>query len=317
MFGFRDVEVLRAIVEAGGFRAAAARAGSSQSAMSNRVAALERRLGTRLFDRVGRGVRLTPSGRHLLEEADRLIAARDRVVRELSGDLGLHGTVRLGVAETIVHTLLTPLLGTLHEAHPAVRFELVVDTSAELARQLDDDALDVTILLDDSVPGHAARLSLSPIPVDWYESAAAPPRGAAVTLEELAGASIVTYSRTTTPYRRLERLLAGFERTPLLHGSASLSTVRHLIGQNFGIGLLPCAMVPPGTASHDVRRLRVCEAARAEPLHFVVAWHAGGVRDGGRRIGEIVARAAVDIDTGRDRTDTETRSVDVGTDLLA
>ena len=309
MFGFRDVEVLRAIAEAGGFRAAAARTGASQSAMSTRVAALERRLGTRLFDRVGRGVRLTPSGRHLLDEAERLVEARDRVARELAGDSALHGTVRLGVAETIVHTLLTPLLGRLHDAHPTARFELAVDTSAELARQLDDGALDVAILLDDAVPSHAAREALSPIPVGWYASAGAPRDPAPASLARLARESIVTYPRTTTPYRRLERLFQRAGAAPLLHGSASLSTVRHLIAGGFGIGILPCAMVrspdTDGLAWPDgVRPLAVCDEARPESLRFVAAWYPGG----GEGTGEIVAHAALEVDGTGDRSDAETRS---------
>ena len=314
MFGFRDIEVLRAIVEAGGFRAAAARTGASQSAMSTRVAALERRLGVRLFDRGGRGVRLTPSGRHLLDEADRLAEARDRVVRELAGDVGLHGTVQLGVAETIVHTMLTPLLGRLRGAHPAVRFELAVDTSAELARQLDDGVLDVAILLEDAVPGHASRRPLAPIPVGWYASAAAVRDPAPASLEALARESIVTYPRTTTPYRQLERLFDAMETPPLLHGSASLSTVRHLVAQGFGIGILPCAMVRDAPPWPDgVRPLVTCEAARPAPLAFVVAWLAGG----GEGTGKTVADAASRIDGARDRSDAEIRSLPARTDLLA
>ena len=310
MFGFRDIEILRAIVRAEGFRAAAARTGVSQSAISNRVAALERRLGVKLFDRVGRGVRLTAAGRHLLDESARLIEVRDRVARELAGTEGLAGTVRIGVAETIVHTRLPALLGALGEAHPAVRFELTVDTSAELARRLGEDAVDVAVLLEDAVPGDAAREALRPIEVGWYASAARPAPDAPLSLERLAGESIVTFPSTTTPYRRLARLFADLDRPPLLHGSASLSTVRHLVAQGFGIGILPRAMVEPhgrargegvagDGARSDVRPLAVCDAAVPEPLRFTVAW-----RDvPGAPTGAAVARAALAADRAADRSD--------------
>lgn len=290
MFGFRDVEILQAIAQAGGFRAAAARSGMSQSAMSTRVAALERRLGVRLFDRLGRGVRLSTAGRRLLEESARLIAARDRVVRELAGAEGLRGTVRIGVAETIVHTLLTPLLAALRAEHPAVRFELTVDTSAALARALREDVVDVAILLEDAVPGGVDREPLRPIAVDWYAGAARPPDPEPLSLATLSRESIVTYSKGTTPYERIERLFAAVDEPPLLHGSASLSTVQHLIASGFGIGLLPRRMVAsgPSTAAGNVRPLAVCEAARPEPLRFVVAW----IGTEGDATGDTVARAA-------------------------
>ena len=322
MFGFRDIETLRAVVRAEGFRAAAARTGTSQSAISNRVAALERRLGVKLFDRTGRGVRLTAAGRHLLDESARLIEGRDRLARELAGTEGLRGTVRIGVAETIVHTLLPALLGALGEAHPAVRFELTVDTSAELARRLGEDAVDVAVLLEDAVPGDAVREPLAPIEVGWYARAARPAPPAPLSLEDLARESIVTFPSTTTPYRRLERLFAGMDRPPPLHGSASLSTVRHLVAQGFGIGILPRAMVEPADATEgprDVRPLAVCEAAVPPPLRFTVAW-----RDvPGLSTGAVVARAALVADRtaedepSGDRIDSETRSLDGTGDLLA
>jgi len=299
MFGFKDIEILRAIVHAGGFRAAAARHGMSQSAISNRVAALERRLGVRLFDRLGRGVRLSTAGRRLLEESTRLIAARDRVVRELSGEDGLRGSVRIGVAETIVHTLLTPLLASLHAAHPHVRFELTVDTSIELSRGLATESIDVAVLLADAVPAGTTRsVPLTPVTLDWY---AAPgfardtrPRQP-LSLAQLAGTSIVTFSKGTVPYQRIERLFTGVIPAPLIHGSASLLAVRHLIGTGFGIGVLPVRMVDapaPGPPVADVQPLAVCAAARPEALRFVVAW----VPVDGDETGPIIAATAVACD---------------------
>ena len=309
MFGFRDIEILQAIAQAGGFRAAAARSGMSQSAMSTRVAALERRLGVRLFERLGRGVRLSTAGRRLLEESARLIAARDRVVRELAGGEGLRGTVRIGVAETIVHTLLAALLARLREAHPAVRFELTVDTSAALARGLREDGIDVAILLEDAVPGGAEREALAPVAVEWYAGSGRSPEREPFSLEALSRESIVTYSKGTTPYERIERLFAGAGAPPLLHGSASLSTVRHLIASGFGIGILPRRMVESLPDEGDVRLLPVCAAARPEPLRFVVAWLASE----GDPTGPIVARAAL----AADQSDAEQRSLPVADDLLA
>jgi len=292
MFGFRDIEILKAVVEAGGFRAAAARSGMSQSAMSTRVAALERRLGVVLFDRIGRGVRLSTAGRRLLEESSRLIATRDRIVNELAGSEGLCGTVRMGVAETIVHTLLPALLGTLRREHPAVRFELAVDTSTQLARALTDNEIDVAILLDDAVPTSAQREALPAVTVDWY-GAKGKHDNTPLTLAALAQFSIVTYSKGTTPFHQIERLFTTLDTPPLLHGSASLSTVRDLIAADFGIGILPRRMAESNMSRrNDIQRLKVCEAAVPAALDFAVAWRSGTHDD----TGAIVAAAALAAD---------------------
>ena len=131
--------------------------------------------------------------------------------------------------------------------------------------------------------------------VGWYASASRPPPDGPLSLGRLAEESIVTFPSTTTPYRCLERLFADRDRPPLLHGSASLSIVRHLVAQGFGIGILPRAMVAPEGGGQDVpsgradvRRLAVCGEAVPAPLRFVVAW-----RDvPGAVAGPAVGRAA-------------------------
>ncbi|MGR3543516.1 MAG: helix-turn-helix domain-containing protein, partial [Paracoccus sp. (in: a-proteobacteria)] len=65
MFGFRDLAIIRAIARHGGFRAASDSLGLAQSAISRRVRHLEDRMGMTIFQRDGRGVRLTAAGRRL------------------------------------------------------------------------------------------------------------------------------------------------------------------------------------------------------------------------------------------------------------
>jgi molybdenum-dependent DNA-binding transcriptional regulator ModE len=63
--GFGDIELFRAVVEAGGISAGAEALGSSPTAVSRRVKALEARLGVRLADRSARRFRLTDEGRSI------------------------------------------------------------------------------------------------------------------------------------------------------------------------------------------------------------------------------------------------------------
>ena len=132
MFGFRDIDIMRSVVRAGGFRAAAGELGLAQSAISRRIRDLEQRMGLSLFAREGRGVRLTPAGRRFLEQAEALLTQRDRIASDMSG-AGPAGTVRLGVAETMTHTMLPGMLTRLHESFPQLRFELSVALSRDMA----------------------------------------------------------------------------------------------------------------------------------------------------------------------------------------
>ncbi|WP_163264786.1 LysR family transcriptional regulator [Chelativorans alearense] len=295
MFGFRDVEIVHAVVRAGGFRAAAQRLGLAQSAISARIAALEKRLGVRLFDRVGRQVRLSPAGRRFLEEADRLVHSRDRIVQEITQTSGLNGTVRIGVAETIVHTILTAMLKRLRREHAHVRFELSVDTSEQLANKLVEDEIDVAILLRDLQPRDVVAAPLRPIALGWYASDRLPRPAAPLTLAELAAHPIVTFPKGTPPYKQVERLFTGsVGDAPILHGSASLSTVLHLVADQFGIGVLPCRMATShqlGAADH-IQQLEVEPCAAPEDLNFVVAYFPERNREAGR----IISEAALEAD---------------------
>src|SRR5262245_22491844 len=88
----RTLKYFTAVAESLSFSVAASKLGLSQSAMSRQVQLLEQELGVRLFDRVGRKVRLTPAGRELVEAGYQVqsvvasLTSRARDVHRLSRD---------------------------------------------------------------------------------------------------------------------------------------------------------------------------------------------------------------------------------------
>ncbi len=269
MFGIRDAEIVREVVRRGGFRAAAQSLGIAQSAVSARITLLEQRLGILIFDRQKRRVRLTPAGRRFVEQAERLIALRDGIVAELSPESGLAGLIRIGVAETVVHSLLPTLLTRLHDAVPQVRFELSVETSPILAQRLRDDEIDVAVMMNQLVPGDAVAYPLATFEMGWFAAPGLTLAEAPLGPAELARQPIVAFSKGTLPHKEVERIFSAPEiAAPLLHGSASLSTMLHLVRDGFGIGTLPLAMAEADLAAGRLLRLEVQTAARLSPLDF-------------------------------------------------
>lgn len=269
MFGIRDAEMIREVVRAGGFRAAAEALGLSQSAVSNRIAALESRLGVRLFDRSRRRVSLTLVGRRFLEESERLVALRDQIAESIAGEADVPGTLRLGVAETIVHTRLPAILKALRDAAPRLRIELSVEVSGTLAAMLASDALDAAVLLSEFAPGGAVGRSVGRYPLGWYAAPSLALGEAPLDAAALAGWPIVTFSRGTTPYREVERLFARPDiPAPLLHGSASLATVLALVADGVGVGTLPVEMAADAVARGAIVEVGVVADLRPTPLEF-------------------------------------------------
>jgi DNA-binding transcriptional LysR family regulator len=121
------------VAERGHMTRAAEVLGMSQSAASAAVAALESAYQIKLFDRVGRGIRLTETGRIFLREAsavlDRASMARS-VLQDLAGYPA--GPVDIAASQTIATYWLPRRLAAFHVAHPRVRLNVVIRNTQEV-----------------------------------------------------------------------------------------------------------------------------------------------------------------------------------------
>jgi DNA-binding transcriptional LysR family regulator len=123
-----DYRTLLGIVREGSFQAAAESAGVATSTLSRHMAAWERRLGTRIFDRHSRGVVLTEAGRQLFALAQRLYAqvvATERELRDV--DRALAGAVHLTAGEGFGEALL-PIIAEFRALYPQIDLTLTLDT---------------------------------------------------------------------------------------------------------------------------------------------------------------------------------------------
>jgi len=273
MFGLRDAEIVREVARCGGFRAAAQKLRLSQSAVSTRVSETEQRLGVELFDRKRHGARLTPIGRRFLDQAERLIDMRDQIASSLLPSSGFAGTIRIGVAESIVHTLLPTMLGKIREVFPDARLELSVDLSPVLARRLTDDDIDAAIMVSQLVPIGAIEVPVYSCDLAWFASPSINLPKGVLTPKELAQFSIVTFLKGSLPYIEVERIFADPNLpSPLLHGCASLSTMIHLVSDGFGIGLLPDSLALPAVRAGRLVPLNTSPQARVSRLEFAFTY---------------------------------------------
>lgn len=121
----QELTAFAAVVEAGGFSAAARRIGESQSAVSKSVSALERRLGVQLLNRTTRSVTPTEAGRRYHERIKPLLDEMSQVDGELMSSTGeLSGLVRIAASTTFGRLHVLPLVPRLLALHPKLRLEL-------------------------------------------------------------------------------------------------------------------------------------------------------------------------------------------------
>lgn len=108
------------------FTAAAAELALSQSAVSQRVALLERQLRAPLFRRVGRGLALTEEGRLLAAAAASAFRTLDGAVEEIGGG-GAQGQITLSAMPSFAMKWLIPRLGEFRAAHPGIELHIRAD----------------------------------------------------------------------------------------------------------------------------------------------------------------------------------------------
>ncbi|AZK96207.1 MULTISPECIES: LysR family transcriptional regulator [Streptomyces] len=143
------LRLLAAVADTGSFTRAAARLNYTQSAVSRRIAALEQRAGGALFERLPRGVRLTPAGRLLHQHALDVLGRLARVERELAAlHSGQGGVLHVGAFATANISLLPAALRALGAARPEVEPVVVEVPSAGLMERLADGALDLAVVSD-------------------------------------------------------------------------------------------------------------------------------------------------------------------------
>ncbi|MEU9336546.1 LysR family transcriptional regulator [Streptomyces sp. NPDC048290] len=149
MFQTDALRLLVAVAETRSFTGAAARLNYTQSAVSRRIATLEQRAGGPLFERLPRGVRLTPAGhtlhRHALDVLDRLARAE----RELAVlHAGQGGLLHVGAFATAHIRLVPAALRALRKARPDVEVIAVESPTASLMSRLSDGTLDLAVVSD-------------------------------------------------------------------------------------------------------------------------------------------------------------------------
>lgn len=160
-FDFSQLEALVAVVEQRSFGKAARAISLSQSALSERIAQLEERVGVQLLDRGRRATTPTRVGQHLFQAAERLLQQREQLYRELEQLLGLQrGRLLLGASTIPGEFLLPQLLARFAAQHPQIQITLRIGDSLAIAQQVEQGTLELGIVGAKSV---SAQLNYEPL----------------------------------------------------------------------------------------------------------------------------------------------------------
>lgn len=142
----RDYVILDAVARAGSIRKAAELLHVASTALNRRIQDMEHRLGTPLFERLPRGVRLTAAGEVLVATARRGLSDIKAATSQIEQLRGLmRGTVRLGCAESVASDLVPRCIAQYHALHPGVQFQVHTQVTSTLVEQLLRDEVDLIL----------------------------------------------------------------------------------------------------------------------------------------------------------------------------
>ena len=139
-FDWNKARAFLVTAEEGSLSAAARALGMAQPTLGRQVDGLEQELGIVLFERVGRGLTLTPSGSELLEHVRVMGEAAGRVsMAALGQSQALAGTICISASETYAAVLLPPIIAKLRIIEPGIQVEIVVANQASDLRRREAD----------------------------------------------------------------------------------------------------------------------------------------------------------------------------------
>jgi LysR family hydrogen peroxide-inducible transcriptional activator len=239
---FHQLRYVCAVAETGSFSRAAERCQIAQPSLSQQVLKLEKDLGVKLFDRLGRSIRITGAGRAFLPHAHAILeqmeAARSSVADKKAD---ARGSVTAGIIPTIAPYLMPRYTAAFVRKYPDARLRIVEETTPVLVDGLRDLSIDLAIL---ALPLRNKDLVCFPIRTEPLFAALPKdhPRAGAesVALKNLRGEPFVML-RDGHCFRDLSLATCTHARiTPnITFESDQFSSVLGMVAAGVGISLVP------------------------------------------------------------------------------
>jgi DNA-binding transcriptional LysR family regulator len=146
MFDSRHVRTFAEVVRTGSYAAAARSLGYTQPAISQQMKVLERAVGTPLFVRVGRGLKLTDAGEVLAGHAEGILASIEAAHEQMKAITRLRsGRIRICAFPSANATLLPAAVARITTDHPGIRVELLEEEPPLSLHALEQGDCDITL----------------------------------------------------------------------------------------------------------------------------------------------------------------------------
>jgi DNA-binding transcriptional LysR family regulator len=252
-FDWNRARAFLVTAEEGSLSAAARALGLAQPTLGRQVSALEAELGVALFERVGKGLELTPAGLDLLVHVRAMGEAAQGVALTASGrSQRIEGLITITASEVYSAFLLTPAIRRLRDAHPGIEIEVVADNAISDLRRREADIAVRNVrpsepdLVAQKLRDDTAGLFAAPSYLDRV--------GRPTGIDGLAPLEFIGFDRTDTMIAGLKAIGQTLTPAQFPIRSASHLVQWEMVRQGLGIGVFPDWM---GRREPGLERLEV------------------------------------------------------------
>jgi DNA-binding transcriptional LysR family regulator len=282
------LETFLAVHRRGGVSAAANALSRTQSAISRRLALLEREVGAPLFERIGRGLVLSEVGAALLPHAERVAAAiGDAKASVEAARSGGSGTVQMATVGTLANAALARALRRVKAGYPDLDLRLQTATSAEVSAKVRSGEVTVGLRYFED---RSADLDCRVVEQERLVVAcAATHRFAGKRVKSLVQLAQERWLAFPVQERRTEAFAAGVHAQFLTRGIDRIDWVaidgltaqKRLVEAGFGLALLQAGAIEEELSRRDLAIIRVDDLRVSIPVTRVVrrgSYLSGGTR---------------------------------------
>ncbi|HLC30057.1 MAG TPA: LysR family transcriptional regulator [Dehalococcoidia bacterium] len=233
------------VVEMGSFSRAAENLDVTQPTLSARMQTLERDVGQRLFERIGRGVRLTEAGRAFLPFAERSLAilqeGREAIAASQNPSIG---RLRIGTARIIGSYVLPDILAHFREEYPGVEVAILTGRSHEVLQMILDEEVQVglgrTLVHPeiDSTYLYDEEVVFVTYPLHPFATRST------VSISEIAQEPLILYDKDSTYYVLITRECREAGIMPrVIMNLDSVEATKKMIERGLGVSFLPVSAI--------------------------------------------------------------------------
>ena len=246
MMDLKDLQYFLAVAQAGTITGAAAKLCMAQPPLSRQMKELEEELGTTLFIRGKRHIRLTEEGIFLRQQAEEILSLMEKTRGQLSRmGTGAGGLISIGVTESCGAGVLSDIIERFHSDFPGIRYNIWCGNGDEINDKLDKGLVDLGIVRE---PFRTEKYESALIKTESWtallsrEHPMAEQPGDTILLSDIAGSPLIIPSRPPLQeeirgwFHRIER-----EHT-ILCTYNTLSCIVPLVERNVAVAICPEAV---------------------------------------------------------------------------